>query len=420
MIVTASRRVSERRFEMLNVVSESKSLTRGVGFALFCVVVCIVPAASSFGQEFPESQSSTSEFSASDLAAAQQLTETLGVADWLGPLAPVALSPFFGILCLSGMSLYGQGWVSADNPFLGTHSPLNNTSVFWAFLVLTLVTSIPRLTKVSKPFAQAVDQVEAWAGIITMLALKMLMGEAAPAAEELPVAQLAMVQAGILATSANVLLMVAATINIFVINTVKFFFEVLIWITPVPAIDAIFEVANKAVCAALMAIYGYSPTIATAINLAMFVAAAFVFSWVYRREVFFRTALIDAAWALVAPPRKVTKSELIVFPSSAVGLIPARSRCRLCRSENGWTLTQQRLLRSNVAMEIPNGDCQMELDAGYLTNSLKLSGSQSATLTFSRWYNACLPELAAVMGATLNAADAAAIQDRSGLKAEMG
>ena len=359
-------------------------------------------------------QNAASRITAAEITSAQQFGQSLGIADWLGPLAPVALSPFFGIACLSGMSIFGQGWVAADNPFLGESSPLNNHAIFGTFLVLTLITSLPRLTKVSKPFAQAVDQVEAWAGIITMLTLKIMLGAQAPETAEPGVIQL-----GIMSLTIDTLMLIAAAINVFVINTVKFFFEVLIWITPIPTIDAIFEFANKSLCAILMAIYGYSPTIATGINLAMFVAAAFVFSWSYRREVFFRTVLIDALWAFFAPTKKVANPQLIVFPASSINVIPARARCQLSKTDTGWKITQQRLLRNNIEVLLESPDCRMELDAGYFTNCLKLSGRHSGELTFSRRHNACLAELSELMGATLNADDAVTLRNQSGLKVEL-
>ena len=365
-------------------------------------------------QELETESQSKKDFSAADVAAAQQFTSTLGIADWLGPLAPVALSPFFGIACLSGMSLYGGNWVSPDNPFLGEASPLHNPAVFWTFLGLTLLTSIPRLTKVSKPFAQSVDQIEAWAGIITMVTLKIMMGVAAPDAEQLDVVQL-----GLVAFTVDTLLVIAAAINIFVINAVKFFFEMLIWITPIPAIDAVFEVCNKTVCGVLMAIYGFSPTIATAINLAMLLVSLIVFRWVYRREVFFRTVLLDAMWSFFAPPKSAAKPELIVFPTSNVGPFPARTRCLLQRTETGWTLTQPRLLRSGILLEVLSNDCRLELQQGYFTNCLKLSGVHAAELTFSRRYNSRLAELAEYIGAGYAAPDVPLVQDRATLKAEL-
>ena len=87
-----------------------------------------------------------------------------------------------------------------------------------------------------------------------------------------------------------------------------------------PAIDAVFEVANKAVCGSLMLIYGYSPTIATVINFGAFVLCAIVFRWAYRREVFFRTVLLDALLDVFAPATSVRKPEIRVFPTRAVGV----------------------------------------------------------------------------------------------------
>ena len=407
--------IIQRRRSMLEIPQKSKSRQNGLKIRLACLIAVSFFCWPSFAQNASEKQQkAVAEISAAEIASAQQFGQSLGFADWMGPLAPVALSPFFGIACLSGMAIYGQGWVSADNAFLGEASPLNNHAVFWAFLIMTLVTSLPRLTKVSKPFAQAVDQVEAWAGIITMVTLKIMLGAKAPEAAEIGVIQL-----GILSFTIDTLMMIAAAINIFVINTVKFFFEVLIWITQVPTIDAIFEFTNKAVCGMLMAIYGYSPTIATGINLGIFIVAAIVFRWSYRREVFFRTMLIDALWAVLSPPTTIGTEKLTVFPTAAIGAIPAKARCQLSKSESGWTLTQQQLLRGNVQQLLSANECRMELDAGYFTNSLKLSGSHSVELTFSRWYNRCLPELADSLNATLNAADAKTLQGRAGLKAEM-
>lgn len=362
-----------------------------------------------------------SPISSSEIAQAQQFGQSLGIADWLGPLAPVALSPFFGIACLSAMALYGQGWVSADNAFLGEASPLNNQTVFVVFLVLTVLTSLPRLTKVSKPFAQAVDQVEAWAGIITMLTLKYLIQNysaaemALTSSEHFTVAQMSP-----LTFTVSTLLAVAAIINVVVINTVKFFFEVLIWITPIPAIDALFEVANKTICMLLMAIYGYSPVLATGINVFVFLVAAVAFRWVYRREVFFRTMLLDACWAWVSPP-KSTRDHLVVFPAEEFGPFPARSRCRLEVTDSGWRLLQQGLLNRDVVVEMSRGESHLELDAGYFTNTLKIAGQIDGRFTFSRFYNAQLPALAERFHATLNAQDVEARKaSRSrGLKAEL-
>ena len=87
---------------------------------------------------------------------AEEFTKQISNVEWLAPMAPVALSPFFGITLLSGLACFGPEWLP-DNALLSACSPLANPNLFWAFLVLTVVTSIPRFSKVSKPVAQVLS-----------------------------------------------------------------------------------------------------------------------------------------------------------------------------------------------------------------------------------------------------------------------
>lgn len=354
--------------------------------------------------------SADSPLSAAEIATAQQLGRNLSVAEWLGPLAPVALSPFFGITCLSGMAIFGGSWVSAGNPLLGTDSPLHNPGVFWAFLVLTLITSLPRLTKVSKPVAQAVDQLEAWSGIITMLVLKMMISGNA----ELPAEATALVHAGVLSFTSDSLLMLAGVANILVINAVKFFFEILIWLTPVPFLDAAFEAANKSVCAGLMAIYAVSPVTATVLNITIFLICAVVFSWMRRREVFFRTMLLDTIIALLGRTGK--SSCLTVFPASPVGVIPARARCRLAKTTDGWCLTCRRPLGSTLTATLHAADGRPRIIRGFFTNSLVFPVGQTE-LTFGRRSENSLKQIISELNAEATEFQTV-IHDRSGVIAE--
>lgn len=328
-----------------------------------------------------------SPISEKEIVAAQQFGQTLSVAEWLGPLAPVALSPFFGIACLSGMSLFGGGWISPGNPLLGSESPLHHPEVFWIFLGLTLLTSIPRMTKVSKPFAQAVDQLESWSGIVTMLLLKMILstqGDSQPEAAEV-------VQAGLFSFSADTLLMLIGAINVFVISAVRFFFEILVWLTPFPTLDAVFEVTNKAVCAGLMAVYGWSPTLAMTINLVLFAICLLIFGWIQRRVTFFRTLLLDAFLSLFI--KSHTPETIIVFPCSPVGGIATRARCQLSFHGDEWRLIWRRFMRLPLSVSIVRMESQPVLETGLLSNTIRFT-EPAVVLTFSRRHQSQIDELA--------------------------
>ena len=354
--------------------------------------------------------------SASEVAAAQEsvhaISEKLGLAEWLGPLAPIALSPFFGIALLSGLSLFGAGRFGIDNAFIGPESPLSNPLVFWGFLALALATSLPRLTKVSKPLAQAVDQLEAYAGIITLFALRLLTGGE-------PDTEVSVVQAGLFTTTLDGALMVAAAINVFVINAVKFFFEVLIWITPIPFVDALFEAANKGVCAGLVAVYAWSPAVATVINLSLLAICLLVFRWMYRRQVYYRTILYEQLRAWVTRT-KVLPEHLTVFPKDDFEPFQDRARCRFERTDDGWRLTQRRLLRAPLVLELPAATVTASVDRGLFTNTLSLRGADSMACdcSFGRRYNDRLVEVAERLQLALE--DSPPKLAQRGLKAEMG
>jgi len=345
-------------------------------------------------------RNSGGKISAAEMAAASEVGHQ--VAEWLGPMAPVALSPFFGIACLSGLAMWGGDLLPESNPLVGPDSPLAQPALFWTVCVLTLATSLPRFTKVSKPVAQALDHVEAYAGIITLIAVRVMAG-----ATETPETEVAVSQAGIFSFSAEVLLTLAMIVNVIVIHAVRYFFEFLVWITPIPFLDACFEVANKAACAGLLALYAWSPMLAALVNLAMFATCLLVFRWIHRRVRFYRTMAIDPLLSFLFPNRAVpTRSELVVFPTEAFGPFAAHARCTLSATASGWTLKQQRLLRSPLELYVDSAECQPEILRNLLTNTVNFHAPDTEPCSFSRRYNAHLDQLAERLNVSLAAGDA--------------
>lgn len=339
----------------------------------------------------------------SDMRKANRLAGSIAASEWLGPLAPVAISPFFGVTLLAGLAQYGADWMPV-NEFLSNNAVLKNPAVFWVFLGLTLFTSIPRFTKVSKPAAQAIDQLEAYAGILTIMLLRvMTMPEDAPMAE-VPVAM----QAGLFSMTADTLMCVAAIINIVVINSVKFFFEVSVWLIPFPFVDAMLEVANKTACVALMAVYAYSPFIATILNLIIFTACLIAFRWIHRRTTYLRTMLMDPVLAIAWPGYGVPKKQQVtVFNKEPLGPFAAKSKLRLASIDGSWKLIERRLLLPQKSMSI-EPSANLVIHRGVVGNTFQFSTSgesngdesdaQENELVFSRRYSGNLEELAQLLG----------------------
>lgn len=330
-----------------------------------------------------------------DQQKAAALTQSVQAAEWLGPLAPIAISPFFGITCLCAISQFGGDYLPV-NSFVSNNPVLNNPTIFWVFLSLTILTSLPRFTKVSKPAAQAIDQVETYAGIITILIIRFLPGWLESSASEPATAMV--VQMGFLTVTADVLLAAAAVVNIIVINTVKFFFEVLVWLIPVPFIDAALEVANKSVCAGLMFVYAWSPIAATIFNLLLFGICLIVFRWVHRRVTYAHAILGQPLWAMISPRFGVPrKSRLTVFNKENLLGFAAKSKLILEPTETGWRLVQPRFIGSSRIVNIERSDSRMQMKSGFLVNSIEIVGVEPGVLLFSRRYGDHLEELASLI-----------------------
>ncbi|MDA7905933.1 hypothetical protein N9B43_03450 [Mariniblastus sp.] len=337
-------------------------------------------------------------FPSGDTDSIAQITTMAQASDWLGPLAPIAISPFFGITILAGVSQFGGNW-ELSNSFISDNPVLQNPYLFWTFLCLTILTSVPRFTKVSKPFAQAIDQLETYAAIITIILIRVL---TVFPGEPTGVDEVTVVHASIFTFSSSVLFCLFATFNIVVINTIKFFFEVMVWLIPIPFIDGLLEIANKLICALLLAVYLWSPTLALCLNFLMLAAGLFVFRWINRRVHYIRNIIWDQFWCLLRPSYQIPNiAELIVFPDRPLGPFPTKARLHLRPHETGWELTQRRLFLGNKTIILPRDSHQLEIYDAILVNRIKVNGFQQAHLFFSKRYSRNLEKLSGLLGIQL-------------------
>ena len=199
---------------------------------------------------------------------------------------------------------------------------------------------------------------------------------------------------GLFSFSADALLSVAAIINILVINSVKFFCEVMVWLTPFPFVDALLEAGNKSVCAGLIAIYAYSPMIATVLNLILFAVCLIAFRWTQRRVAWLRNVLIDPIRARLQPAYgQPTDNSLIVFAQKAFGPFPAKARIELTRNETGWSLKQRQWFFADKELQLDQATSQLSLKSGIVTNRIEVTGPESGSLLFTQRYGGALDAL---------------------------
>ena len=154
-----------------------------------------------------------------------------------------------------------------------------------------------------------------------------------------------------------------------------------------------------------MAIYAFSPTIATIINLAILLVALIIFRWISRRVRFYRTMLLDPVLSQILPShRRPRSTELIVFPKNDLGPFQDKSRLRLTRDgDDGWLLQEANwwLPAKQFRLDVSSNPV---VRCGWVMNSIEAG---DALLIFSRRYDVeTLRQLVEGLGMQMAAAEA--------------
>lgn len=293
--------------------------------------------------------------------AGQSISRWVATQDWLGPISAVALSPFFGLACLSGIATYGPSTLREHSSLLGVTGPMNNPALFWTMTVLTILTSLPRWTKLSKPIAMAAEKLEAYSAVIILIALRFTAdsGGVSSAQVWIEVPQ-PLVAAGLVSLPIDLFLAVAMAVNLIVVHTVKLLIDVLIWLIPFPTVDAMLELANKSICGVLLGIYAFSPFLALLINLAIFAVSAVLFFRVKRRLAYLHELMVAPIWATLIGNTATQNNRHRVFLVRPFAGFPALTCGELVRDEQGhlhelrlrgWTASQKHIGRLEPANE---------------------------------------------------------------------
>lgn len=275
------------------------------------------------------------ELDSETLTASQSLAEHLAASEWIGPLAPLAVSPFFGLALLSGAATYGPDWLQERSALFADTSALSSPVLFWIMLTLAVLTSLPRFTKVSKPLALAAEHLEAYS-VLIIYAVVRLAAFWHDAGGEVELGAEHVAAAGLAALPFEALMLLFAALNLLVINAVKLFFEFAVWLVPFPSVDALLETANKLFCALLMGLYMLSPTAAAILNLILLGVCLVLFGWCYRRLNLYREVIVGPLLAWLFPrwfgQRGLTYR---AFSGSPFGSLPRFSMLSVTRQENG-------------------------------------------------------------------------------------
>jgi len=336
---------------------------------------------------------------------AERISRIVAAQDWLGPVSAIALSPFFGLACLSGIATYGPSFLREHSSLLGITGPMNNPALFWSMAALAIITTLPRWTKFTKPISLAIEKLEAYSAIIILVVMRLTVDFSAASTG---IAVLSpgneihnpVLQAGFTTLPLDILLALAIALNMIVVNTIKLFIDVLIWITPFPAIDIVLDLIGKSLCALLLGIYAWSPWLALVLDLLIFIACAMVFMKVTRRLRYYRDLVLKPILRKVlgsggdssrANPSSQNASVFLAKPYRG---FPALSRATLEMGKGSGALTLQ--LHGWFTKITVNGTIDPSLDSsGILSDSITMSTeSDKAVLLIPKGSTASPAEIA--------------------------
>jgi hypothetical protein len=206
-----------------------------------------------------------------------------------GPMPAVAGTPFLGLAVLSGAALLsdtdfvrdsGSPFVRGfrDNALLAEARRYASPSLFLSLIALALLTYMANSGKIRGAVGKMLRAAEDSSVLVTyaLLALVTLFG----AAKAAPAPKVALM--GLWNVPTDILVTVGLAMALGVMMTVRFAFDVLIWLSPFPFIDFTFETLKKVLSLTFLGLYFLSPVAASSVGLLVLLPALFLYGWALR------------------------------------------------------------------------------------------------------------------------------------------
>jgi len=193
-------------------------------------------------------------------------------------VAPLGINPLIALGAL-GFAAHGGHWKTPQGL-----EPLSSPWVWGTLLFLGLVLKFGRSFKLTKPIAEFIGTSESVLGLISIALV------AWPVTESVVSTHL---QAG-LATQVG--LLTFGLLAYSVVCALRIAFDILIWISPFPLVDAAFQAAKLVVTVGLVLLAIFFPWLAFFLNLAIIFVSLLAIRWALRLTQFAAILIRDLIW----------------------------------------------------------------------------------------------------------------------------
>jgi hypothetical protein len=223
------------------------------------------------------------------------------LAELAALLAPIGISPFLALAAV-GFAASG-GWL--DLP--AGVGLLAEPAVFWTLLGVGLVLELGKSSKLTRPLAEGVGTSESVVAVVAafLLFAAEMTGDVGPAAEASTVGAIAW---GLV-----------AVVTVSVILALRVLFDVLIWLSPIPFIDAAFELAKTGLTFGLVALAAWAPVAAMATFAVVLVVAILLLRRAVRAGRMALTVLWDNTLGYMGPAQ-AARLPVVAFVDRVPGL----------------------------------------------------------------------------------------------------
>ncbi len=277
-------------------------------------------------------------------------------------VGPLGINPLLAIGAL-GIAIQAGVWEPPQSlSFIGH-------PVVWILaLVLGLTIKLGRSTKITKPVAEAIGTGESLlaVAVVALAAVPMFQNVAATHAES--------------GVAAGVLFIIAGTLTLGLVIAVRTALDILIWLSPFPFVDFLFQLVKAMVTVALVVLAVFAPWVAIVVNLILIIIAALVFRWAMRTTRFGLTMARDLTIGRFRAKLELPRDEVVatdlgpfdVFVLAVAGL-PRRQQGSLLLQAERWDLTTKGLFGREKTINLGDAE-KSELAKGFLGIEVETPG----------------------------------------------
>ena len=286
----------------------------------------------------------------------------------IGPLPAIAGTPFLGLAVLSGAALLSDTDLVRtsespvlrgfhDNALIAEARRYATPGLFLCLMGLSLLTYLTNSGKIRGAVGKLLRVGEDSSVLITYALLAAVTLAGRGTAPPPKVAEL-----GVVGWPSGVLVSLGLAAGLSVLMTVRFAFDVLIWLSPFPMVDFSFETLKKVVSLGFFALYFVSPVAAAVVALVLLIPAIFIYGWAMRILAFvfrivlrpllsrlfsgLRPQIVDESLRRRVAPREAETEVAVPAATLTVGGLRRREPGAVIRTAEGvFFVTVSRLQR---------------------------------------------------------------------------